>query len=50
MRQYQPIIIVEVAIEGKRKEAIKSGFKILAGYIFGDNKSRENISMTAPVR
>lgn len=50
IRQYQPMIIAEVAIDGKRKEAIKSGFKILAGYIFGDNKSRENISMTAPVR
>ena len=50
IRQYQPMVIAEVTIYGKRKEAIKSGFKILAGYIFGDNKSRENISMTAPVR
>ena len=50
IRQYQPMVIAEVTIYGKRKEAIKSGFKILAGYIFGDNKLRENISMTAPVK
>ena len=50
IRQYQPMIIAEIAIEDNRKEAIKSGFKILASYIFGNNKSKKNVSMTAPVR
>ena len=50
IRNYNQMTTAEVAIDGKRKEAIKSGFKILAGYIFGDNKLREDIAMTAPVR
>ena len=31
------------------KELSNSGFRTLAGYIFGGNESRKNISMTAPV-
>ena len=50
IRKYDSMVIAEVEIQAERKEAIKDGFKILADYIFGNNKSKENISMTAPVR
>ncbi len=49
IRQYQPMIIAEVAVEGPRKEAIGDGFRLLADYIFGNNTTRQDIAMTAPV-
>ena len=50
IRKYDSMVIAELEIQAERKEATKDGFKILADYIFGNNKSKENISMTAPVR
>lgn len=50
IRKYNPMIIALVEVQGERKEAIRGGFKILADYIFGNNKSKEDIPMTAPVR
>lgn len=49
LRDYAPRIIAEVETTGEREEAITQGFKILADYIFGNNKSRVKVSMTAPV-
>jgi len=49
IRQYEPMIIAEVEVDGKRKEAIGDGFRLLADYIFGNNNLEKNISMTAPV-
>ena len=50
IRQYAPMIIAEVEIDGKRKDAIRDGFRLLADYIFGNNTVEQNISMTAPVQ
>lgn len=50
MRQYGSMIIAEVRITGKRKEAINNGFRLLADYIFGNNLVEEKIAMTAPVQ
>ena len=50
IRQYEPMIIAEVEIDGKRKDAIRDGFRLLADYIFGNNTVEQNISMTAPVQ
>lgn len=54
LRLYQPMIIAETDVEGSLSEASNAGFRLIAGYIFGGNKSRqgsspERIAMTAPV-
>jgi DNA gyrase inhibitor GyrI len=49
IREYTPILVAQVSVEGERKSAISKGFRILADYIFGNNEGREKISMTAPV-
>ena len=53
IRQYQPIIVAEVYVEGDMSSATNSGFRLLANYIFGNNlaagESSEKIAMTAPV-
>ena len=49
LRQYAPYLIAEVDVDGDFDEAGNSAFRILAGYIFGDNQASEKMSMTAPV-
>jgi hypothetical protein len=49
VREYAPTIVAEVEVEGDRSEAASKGFRALAGYIFGANKSTQKIAMTAPV-
>ena len=50
IRQYDPMIIAEVEVDGKREDAIGDGFRLLADYIFGNNTVQQVISMTAPVQ
>ena len=50
IRQYEPMIIAEVEVDGKREDAIRDGFRLLADYIFGNNTVQQVISMTAPVQ
>ena len=50
IRQYKPMIIAEVEVDGKREDAIRDGFRLLANYIFGNNTVQQIISMTAPVQ
>ena len=50
IRQYKPMIIAEVQMDGERKDAIGDGFRLLAGYIFGNNAIEQDIAMTAPVQ
>jgi hypothetical protein len=49
IRKYQSHIVAKTTIQGTFEEAQSKGFKILAGYIFGKNKSQKKIEMTAPV-
>ena len=59
VRQYEPLLIAETFVEdiaqsklteGKEfRQSGNSGFRRLAGYIFGGNTSKEEIAMTAPV-
>jgi hypothetical protein len=50
IRLYEPMIIAEVDVEGKREDAVRDGFRLIADYIFGNNKVQRDISMTAPVQ
>jgi len=51
IRQYPGYIQAEVTVEDTNyKSAIEKGFRVLAGYIFGNNISRQNIEMTTPVQ
>jgi len=50
IRRYEPMIIAEVQMDGQRKDAIGDGFRLLADYIFGNNKVNQEIAMTAPVQ
>ncbi len=49
VRQYAPRIAAETSVGGGEMEARSAGFRRLAGYIFGSNRSRAKIAMTAPV-
>lgn len=51
IRQYPGYIQAEVTVDDKNyKSAIEKGFGVLAGYIFGNNISRQKIEMTTPVQ
>lgn len=49
IRSYPSMLVAQVTVSGDQKTAIRSGFKRLANFIFGNNKSADKISMTAPV-
>jgi hypothetical protein len=49
IRDYQPAVAAEVTVTGGQREAAGKGFRLLAGYIFGGNRRRQSIAMTAPV-
>lgn len=49
VRDYSSSILAIVNVNGSRSEAVSSGFRLLANYIFGDNKEKAKIAMTSPV-
>lgn len=50
IRKYEAAIFSSVKLNvDSYKETSGKGFRILAGYIFGDNESNEKIAMTSPV-
>lgn len=49
LRQYDEFIVAKTVVTGDRDDASNKAFKLLAGYIFGDNKQETEMSMTAPV-
>ncbi|MFC1534615.1 heme-binding protein [Thermodesulfobacteriota bacterium] len=49
IRYYQSYIVAKTTVKGEFKEAQGNAFRILAGYIFGDNEKKQEIAMTAPV-
>lgn len=49
VRSYGPRLVAEVTVQGDRKTAINTGFRLLAGYIFGGNTKGDKIAMTVPV-
>ena len=49
IRDYPALVVAEVTVTGGQWEAANKGFRLLAGYIFGGNRRRQSIAMTAPV-
>lgn len=49
VRNYEKVLIAETQTQGNYKESSNAAFKRLANYIFGDNQSQQDISMTTPV-
>ena len=49
LRRYEPYLVAEVDVSGGMNKAGNSAFRILAGYIFGDNEAATEMAMTAPV-
>ncbi|MFC2008498.1 heme-binding protein [Chloroflexota bacterium] len=49
LRQYDDYIVAEVTVEDGFDEALTRGFRILADYIFGNNRRSEHTAMTVPV-
>lgn len=49
IRDYPPLLEATVNVPGTRNAAVSAGFRLLARYIFGGNRTRTKIAMTAPV-
>jgi effector-binding domain-containing protein len=49
IREYPAHIVAQTTVAGSYAESMSSGFRIVAGYIFGGNTKKENIAMTVPV-
>ena len=53
LRQYHPMLIAEVLVDGNMDQASSKGFRLIADYIFGNNVTKTGdsgkIKMTAPV-
>ena len=52
IREYQPKLIAQVLVNGTFDSASSKGFRLLADFIFGNNKTNDGakkIEMTAPV-
>lgn len=53
LRRYERYLVAETLVEGPLERAGNGGFRVLAGYIFGGNKTEDGgstkIAMTTPV-
>lgn len=49
LRRYPPYIVAETEVDGPFDKAGNQAFRILADYIFGNNRAAAKIAMTAPV-
>jgi hypothetical protein len=50
IRQYPPRIVAQTTVDTNKSDNLRGdAFRIVAAYIFGANKARQKIDMTAPV-
>ncbi len=49
IRRYEPAVMASVEMPGSYNNMSSTGFRELAGYIFGGNEEKVKIAMTAPV-
>jgi len=49
LRRYESYVVAETYVESDFESAGNEGFRRLADYIFGNNRSRRKLEMTAPV-
>jgi hypothetical protein len=49
VRGYGKRLVAEVEVTGDPRQATEAGFRLLAGFIFGNNVRAEEVAMTAPV-
>ena len=49
VRQYESYCVAEVVLQESAKDVGNKAFPILAGYIFGKNRTKQSMEMTAPV-
>jgi hypothetical protein len=49
VRRYEPCVVAQTLVEAAPDAAANQGFRLLAGYIFGQNHGSRSIEMTAPV-
>jgi hypothetical protein len=49
IRAYAPYVVAEVRVDAAFRDAGNEAFPVLAGYIFGKNKGKRSLEMTAPV-
>ena len=49
VRSYGAHVVAEVTVDGSREASVGTGFRVLAGYIFGGNAAGAKIAMTVPV-
>ena len=49
IRLYPKHLVAQTVVSGDYDQSLNEGFKIVAGYIFGGNKKKQPIAMTAPV-
>ncbi len=49
IRQYPELLVAQTSVEGSFDEVGGTAFRRLAGFIFGNNRTGQDIDMTAPV-
>ncbi len=53
LRRYEPYVVAETTVDAPLERAGNGGFRVLAGYIFGGNRTEDGgstkIAMTTPV-
>ncbi len=49
VRNYEPFVVAEVVVPGPANEAVDQAFPLLAGFVFGQNRSERKWEMTAPL-